>query len=78
MDRIHALLNNDIVKIVISVIWGLGIATMFRKSCLNRNCVVIKGPTKKELQDSYRYNKNCYKYIPEATECTNDAIELSS
>ena len=31
-------------KIIISIIWGLGLAALFRKVCEGRNCIVIKGP----------------------------------
>jgi len=30
-------------KIIISVIWGLGLAALFRRVCEGRNCIVIKG-----------------------------------
>ena len=44
--------------IVISIIWGLGVASLFRKICNNNKCIVIKAPSE---MDSYyeKKNKNC-------------------
>lgn len=53
-------------KILISIIWGLGIATLFRKVC-NNNCLVVKAPKMKdyiEIKDG-----TCYKFIKEEVKC---------
>ena len=35
-------------KVFISVLLGLGLATMFRKACNERNCLKFVGPSVKE------------------------------
>lgn len=56
--------------ILLSVILGFGLATMFKKVCKDQTCIVIKGPTMKEIKDViYRIDDTCYKYTPEATKC---------
>ncbi len=40
--------------IIISIIWGLGIASIFRKICNNNKCIVIKAPSN---MDSYYQKK---------------------
>jgi len=54
--------------IIISIIWGFGIATIFRKICNNNKCIVIKAPTN---MDSYyqKKNKKCYNFSKENTNC---------
>ena len=42
-------MTNENMKIVVSIILGLGIATLFRKVCNHRNCIIIKGPKTDEL-----------------------------
>ena len=43
---------------------GFGISFLFRKACLNKNCVVIKGPNPKEVAKStYKHEGRCYQYI---------------
>jgi hypothetical protein len=56
-------------KKVLSIILGLGIASMFRKVCTQNNCLIINGPNPKETNNiSYKMNgdessKNkCYIY----------------
>lgn len=34
----------DTLSIIISLIWGFGLALLFRKSCDNDKCVIIKSP----------------------------------
>ena len=58
------------MKIIVSIILGLGIATLFRKACNNGNCIIIKGPAKKDVENNtYKFNGKCYKYISEKTQC---------
>jgi hypothetical protein len=59
--------------VIISIIWGLGLSALFRKSCEGRNCKIIKyvGPNPNEVSNSY-YNyggTQCYNYQPIMTKC---------
>lgn len=60
-------------KILLSIIWGLGLASLFKKACTLRKCKVIqyKGPNPEEIQQYYyKYGSdNCYKYTPYLVEC---------
>uniref|UniRef100_A0A6G6ACS3 Uncharacterized protein n=1 Tax=Borely moumouvirus TaxID=2712067 RepID=A0A6G6ACS3_9VIRU len=38
------ILENKIVIILISMIWGFGIALLFRRTCQNDQCVIVKVP----------------------------------
>ena len=63
-------------KIVISIILGLGLATMFRKSCVGRKCIVIKGPKSKDVQGHvYRIEDSCYKYVPHVVKCGKNTLD---
>ena len=49
---------------------GFRISFLFRKACLNKNCVVIKGPNPKEVAKStYKHEGRCYQYVPYITKC---------
>jgi hypothetical protein len=67
------LFKTNVGKIIISCIWGLALATIFRYSCDGKNCsiVIYKGPDYKEIsQNVYNYGtKDCYKYKPVITSC---------
>jgi len=70
MSLFENLRNNDEAKILISIIWGLGFATLFRKACKGRNCIVINGPKPSEMENKiYRFDNKCYKYKAINTKC---------
>jgi len=57
-------------RIIISIIWGLGLATLFRKACKGRNCIVIKAPDPDNIKNKiYAFQNKCYKFYPEITSC---------
>jgi hypothetical protein len=41
IPAIKSLLNSTKGKIIVSILLGFGIATLFRKSCENRKCLVF-------------------------------------
>ncbi len=58
--------------IILSIIWGLGLATFFKKSCEGGNCNVIeyKGPSTREAKQVWDYGDNkCYKLRPKIVDC---------
>jgi hypothetical protein len=63
-------LENKVGKTIISIILGLGLASLFRRACKNNNCIVIKGPNPNLIKGkTFRYEDKCYKYNPKATNC---------
>ncbi len=62
--------------IILSIIWGLGLASIFRKVCIGRNCIVYRAPSpKKMINNVYLHDGKCYKYTTYTTKCTNDYID---
>lgn len=58
------ILQSRIFVILISMIWGFGLALLFRKICQNDQCVIVKVPPIFDKHDDIIYdNKNnkCYK-----------------
>lgn len=70
---IEEIFKSRIGVIIISIIWGLGLSTMFRKACHGRSCQVIEynGPNPDEVAHHvYNYgNKQCYRYYPVISKC---------
>jgi len=70
MGVLNNILKDKYGKIIISVIWGFGLATIFRRICKGRNCIVIKGPKPDEVDNNvYRFNKKCYRYNSYSSKC---------
>jgi hypothetical protein len=72
---IDDVLKTRIGVIIVSIIWGLGLSTLFRKACNGRTCQIIKynGPDPNEVMKNY-YNygtQQCYKYYPVMSKCEN-------
>ena len=65
---------------MLSIILGLGLATLFRKVCKGRNCMVFKAPTMQEVEESiYRKDDKCYQFTYDSVTCDTkkSVIEFS-
>ena len=64
------IMNNPSGRILVSILLGLGLASVFRKVCSGQNCVIIKAPPSKDVNKYYyKIDDECYKYTPYATKC---------
>ena len=60
------------IKLIVSIILGLGIASLFKKVCEGRNCIIIKGPSTSEIEsNTYKFNNKCYEYKSHKTSCNH-------
>ena len=75
----EGLLHSHEGRIIISIVWGLGIAAMFRRVCKGRNCYIIQGPNLKDLESKiYQHNNKCYRYTPYNVKCGRDTIPIQN
>jgi hypothetical protein len=66
--NIKYLLNDPIGKIFISIILGLGLATMFRTVCKEKNCIRFHGPVISEIDGKiYKHGDKCFQYKVESS-----------
>jgi len=75
------LLNTELGRILISILLGLGLASLFRKVCNDRDCIIFNGPVITELEGkTYKYGEHCYQYSMHADKCDPNKriIEISS
>lgn len=64
-------------KIIISILWGVGLACLFRQACKGRDCIVFKAVDPNLVKDKiYQFNNKCYKYNTVQTNCTKNAIDI--
>ena len=57
-------------KILISMILGFGLATLFRRVCKEKNCIIMKGPDVDDINGkTFKYRNKCYNYIPIPSKC---------
>ena len=64
------LLKSNAGKYIISILLGLGLASLFRKSCEQRNCIIFRAPNNKEIEGQiYKQGDKCFKYNPHHISC---------
>jgi hypothetical protein len=63
-------------KILISIIWGIGIACLFFRTCKGRSCITIKAPRQKVVSGMiHHHNNSCFEFHSKESECINDVIK---
>lgn len=64
-------------KYAISFILGIGLASLFRKVCNDRNCILFKAPSLEEVTSNiYEYNNKCYRFKEHVVKCGNAEQEV--
>lgn len=67
-------LHTERGKIIMSILLGFGLASLFRTVCKNNNCLVFHAPPLDEFKDKiYNNGDKCVKYVPTATKCSANA-----
>lgn len=57
-------------RLIMSVLLGFGLASLFRNICKNKDCLRFYAPPLKEIKDKiYKKNDKCVKYKYVATKC---------
>lgn len=70
------MLKSNGARIVIGILWGLGLACIFQKTCKGRECIVYKAPNPQKITNKiHKYGNKCYKYTTETTKCNGSEIK---
>ena len=65
-------LHSKTGKIIMSIILGFGLASIFRRVCKNKECLVFHAPPLEEITNKiYKSNGKCIKYKQVATKCNS-------
>lgn len=68
--NLKRLLNTEIGISIISILLGIGLATLFRQVCTDKNCIVFNGPILDEINGKiFKFDERCYKYELEHAKC---------
>jgi hypothetical protein len=71
--RFRNVLKNPASRIVIAIVWGLGLATLFQKACKGRNCIIYKAPHLEDVKGkTFRFEGQCYQYTPRTVQCNKE------
>jgi len=62
--------------VLLSILWGLGLATLFASVANNRNCMIVRGELPSEIEKKvFQYpdiENKCYTYKSYITPCENE------
>ena len=75
------LLYTDFGNIIISVLLGLGLASLFYQVCKDKNCIEFHGPVLNDMDGSiYQHGDECYKYSVVSTPCNTfkNTVQLTA
>jgi hypothetical protein len=75
------ILSTEMGRFFISVLLGLGLATLFRQVCTGDKCLTFNGPVISDVDDKiFKYDEKCYKYSTKSANCDpiKRVIEVSS
>jgi hypothetical protein len=60
-------------KLIMSILLGFGLASLFRTVCKNKECLIFHAPPLEQIQDKiYKNGDKCVKYSPVPTKCNAD------
>tara|TARA_A100001011_G_C14314347_1_gene847164 strand:- start:1402 stop:1662 length:261 start_codon:yes stop_codon:yes gene_type:complete len=77
VPELKSFINSGKGKIILSVLLGFGIATLFRKACKDRNCLVFSAPSINKVKGKvFGFNDKCYKYIEKNATCSDNKTIL--
>jgi len=65
-------------RIIMSILLGLGLASLFRTVCKDQNCLIFRAPPLDEFKDKvYKSDGKCVKYSPVPTKCSLNAKTIT-
>lgn len=80
MSKLKKLLYSETGRTIISILLGLGLASIFRFSCKNNNCIIFKAPPIKKIRGKiFKFDNKCYKFNEVAGKCrkTNKILDFA-
>lgn len=62
--------KTDSGKILMSIVLGIGLATLFRAACSGKRCRLVRAPPMDEMDgQTYQFGDKCYALHKQAVRC---------
>ena len=72
MLQFSKFLHTNTGRLIMSILLGFGLATLFRRVCTGNKCMQFKAPPMQDIEDKiYQIRGKCYKYVAEPTVCNS-------
>lgn len=70
MNKIQRIIHSKVGKYIISLLLGLGLASLFRKVCNERSCMVFYAPPRDKVDDKvFEFDNECYMFKARSLVC---------
>jgi len=75
---LRRLIYSEVGKYIMSILLGLGLATLFRKVCNDRSCLVFHAPHINKIKGQvFNFDGKCYTFEEKAERCNENKKILS-
>ncbi len=65
-------------KLIMSILLGFGLASLFRTVCKDKKCFVFHAPSLEEIKDkTFHFDDKCYQFEPVSSKCDKTKRILS-
>jgi hypothetical protein len=73
MFHLSKFIHTENGKKLMSILLGIGLASLFRTVCKDKNCIVFHAVPLDKIKDKiYKYDNKCYKYTTQSTKCDSN------
>tara|TARA_B100001123_G_C14658935_1_gene768747 strand:+ start:34 stop:282 length:249 start_codon:yes stop_codon:yes gene_type:complete len=70
MGYINKLFERKETRVIFSILWGLGLASLFKQVCEGRSCIQYKAPHPKDINGKFfKFNNECYTFNKKIVDC---------
>ena len=75
MGYVKDIFKNPNTKVIFSILWGLGLASLFKQVCEGRSCIKYKAPLPENINGKiFKFDNECYTFHPKIVECKGNNI----
>jgi len=75
--QLHDFIHSSTSRVIFGIIMGLGLSSLFRKTCHGRNCMVFKAPDMAETKKfTFKYDGKCFNYKIDSTKCDDSRVDV--
>ena len=77
IKNILASIHTKFGKYLISVILGIGLSSIFRKTCMDKECLEFKAPHHDDIsKTTYLHNNECYTFKSSSISCKSKKKQI--
>ena len=73
INALQKVMHTEYSRVIISILLGLGLASLFRKTCKGTKCIKFKSPSVKNLDGKiFRHGGSCHTFKAVTKNCELD------